>query len=168
MKFHKNIVVAALLVMVAGSMKGMETKAFPFSDLPRDLQREVMVIVLNNEINSLPNTPESLKIAAQKIRDLANVNKFFNEAINQPRFCLLLIKDLAKRFDETDADAAEVLGTRCAQERFKLQKEFIDYINTSKENFSMEVMENFIRRGVDLNFDGRAYKFGNTPLAEAA
>ncbi|HEX4068795.1 MAG TPA: ankyrin repeat domain-containing protein [Candidatus Babeliales bacterium] len=170
MKSFKNNVVFAALLLVVGNMQGMENiDVFPFTSLPRELQQEVMVIALNNEINSLPIEKGSLQIAAQKIRDLASVNKAFNAANNQPKFCLQLIKNLTKfpipHHRTADLDVAKMLGIRCAQERFKLQKEFMDYIKASKDNVSMTVLENFIRRGVDLDFSGD--KFGQTPLIEA-
>lgn len=162
MKLH-NAMVAALLV-VAGNIWCMENNAFPFTTLPKELQREVLVIALNNEINSLPTDYESLLVAVTKIKDFAGINKAFNAAINQSQFCLKMIKNLAKQFETSDMDVARKLGIRCAQERYTLQNDFISFIKNS-DNFSMARFEDFLKKGIDLEFTDER---GNTPLMIAA
>lgn len=143
-------------------MKAMDNP-FPFTDLPRDLQKDIMVIVANDAIGSLPKEPASLKIAAEKIRDLTVANKDLNTIINQPQFTYKLIKNFAERFNVTDETAAKVLGTRGAQERLELQEDFLDII-AGYDQFSKRDFESFFGRGVDIEW---VDMYWNTPICAA-
>lgn len=133
---------------------------FPFSSLPKDMQYEVMLRYIDDAIASLPEATkpyeaakESLKAAADRIRDLARVNKDLNSVINQPIFCLKLIKRLAQKFNAFDLEAAIQLKTRCAQERIQLQEDFLDNVVTN-ERAPIAAFNDYINKGVDLDWTG--------------
>lgn len=144
--------------------KSTDINPFPFTDLPKDMQNEVMVLMVNNEIRSLPEKPESLKIAADKIRELAVSNKALNDIINRPEFTLKLIKNFAKAFHCWDEVIAKALGTRGAQERIQLQNDFLYDAVVGYEQFSPRTFDSFLKKGVDLEWTD---SYGATPLMGA-
>lgn len=155
-----NVFIVVLLLAVGGKIHAMKEEVFPFTELPAELQQDALIIMLNNEINNLPPTAKSLDIASGKIRALASVNQFFNSVINEPKFCLKLIKDMAEKFVPTDDKrAAKELNTECAQKRLKLQKSFIAFLLEGE--FSMDTFKEFCKEGVDLEWTF----FGNTMLS---
>jgi hypothetical protein len=70
------------------------------------------------------NAASTLETAANAINSLANVNKQLSTLINNPTFCLTLIKRLALRFDCSHETATIVLQTQEAKNRLKIQKKF--------------------------------------------
>ncbi len=64
-----------------------------FTDLPKDMQNQIIGILLAGQNAS------SLEEASQTINSLARINKELNALINDPTFCLQTIKHLAKKFD---------------------------------------------------------------------
>jgi ankyrin repeat protein len=145
------------------------SQGFPFPSLPRDMQYEIMLQYIDDEIASLPGATveyeiaESLKVAADKIRALALANKDLNSIFNQPTFCFKLIKKLAQKFNAFDEEAAQALGTKCAQDRVKLQNNFLDEAVAGYSQFSAAKFEDFIKKGVDLEWT----MANGTPLMEA-
>lgn len=88
-----------------------------FTDLPPEIQNHII------EFASLYSTAQLLNNAGRAINSLAQVNKELNQKINDPIFCLQLIKHLAKRFHCTDFDACEALQTHAAKQRLELQRQ---------------------------------------------
>jgi hypothetical protein len=155
-----SLLITAVLVVI-GNIYG---DPFPVDLLPKDMQGEVMIRIANNTMRNLPETPESLKIAAEEIRNLCITNKALNEIINQPEFTLRLIKSFAKTFHcNNDEIVAEALKTKGAQERIILQEELDEFIRS--EIFLMDKFETLCKRGADLEF---VNGFQETPLELAA
>ena len=162
MKMTKRIssLIAALLLVAVGNIYSIDP--FPFTELPKDMQNEIMIVMANNEIRSLPGEPASLKIAADKIRELTVSNKALNDIINRPEFTLKLIKNFAQAFHCDDDVVAKALGTRGAQERLKLQGELEGGL-LFERLFKIDKFEALCKRGVDLEF----VLHGGTPLMTA-
>src|SRR5579872_4024263 len=72
---------------------GEPTEPFSFTDLPQDIQQTIISLLTIN------STAKTLQEAAQTINALAKTNKYLNELINDPKFCLQIIKHLSKQFD---------------------------------------------------------------------
>jgi hypothetical protein len=89
---------------------------FPFTTLPKDIQHEIIALLLAGA------TATSLKEAAFTINSLAQINHQLNELINDPKFCLSIIKNLAETFNCSDEEAAKALQTQEAKRRLKLQE----------------------------------------------
>jgi len=117
--------------------------------LPQDQQKIILSLIFSGE------TAKSLEEATKTIRSLSLVNKYLNQLINHPGFCLQIIKHLAKRFNCSDMTVCEKLNTPqsniieelhktllvlCSSAYFLPAADFADQIN--------ELME----AGVDLNF----------------
>lgn len=162
MKMTKKInsFIAALLLVV---VRNICSDPFPIDLLPRDMQEEVMIKMASNMMRNLPESPESLKIAAKEIKKLCMTNKELYKIINQPKFTLKLIKNFAKTFHCNDEIVAEALGIKGAQERIELQEELSEFIRS--ETFSMDKFEELCKRGADLEF---VNGFQEIPLELAA
>src|SRR6266446_10297661 len=72
------------------------------------------------------STATTLEEATKTINALAQTNKELNQLINDPAFCLKLIKHLAQKFNCTDEKAAKTLQTKAAKERSELQSQFLE------------------------------------------
>ncbi len=148
MKISKNNVFIVGLLIVAGSMNAMEV--FPFSSLPYDLQKDIRVVILKNEINNLPKTVDSVVIIGKKINDFSLVDKAFNQTVNEPTFCLKLIKNIARGLDLSDTNVAETLKTACAQKRLRLQNQLKDCLST--KNVSISLLNKLLQEGADIEW----------------
>jgi len=116
-----------------------------FTDLPAEILGHIIYLLRENK------HARSLEKAAKDINSLALVNKELNALINNPSFCLHLIKHLSQKFDYTNYEVVQVLQTKEAQRRFKLQKELYDEC-VIEEELSIEILEELLKEGVDLNF----------------
>jgi hypothetical protein len=117
---------------------------FPFSNLPFDKQYLIITLLTQK------NNATSLEKAGQTINSLAQTNQELNELINDPQFCLKLIKKLAHQFDCSDQTAAQTLRTQEAKRRLDLQRKLYNLCFSSKP--SKEYFENLCEQGVDLEF----------------
>src|SRR5579862_179235 len=120
---------------------------FPFIELPEDVQNTIINLLTINV------SAKTLKEAAQTINTLAQVNKELNTLINNPDFCLKIIKSLSQKFNCSDAQAAARLKTQEAQNRLSIQKKFSDMcllytFDEQKFNLLYEKYKEY----VDLNF----------------
>jgi ankyrin repeat protein len=126
-------------------------KNFDFQLLPEDVQKHIIQLI------SLGAAATALEEAAFSINALAQVNKELNKLINEPVFCLQLIKHLAQKFNCTDQKAAETLKTQEAQNRLELQhKLYVICSQYTKEDIR-DSIKNLITKGVDLNFTYHTY-----------
>jgi ankyrin repeat protein len=109
----------------------------------------------SNDFYSLPKDIEpliisylhagSLKETANIINSLSLTDKYLNEKINDPIFCLQLIKHLSEKFNVSNMDVCKALQTKAAKERFELQNELYNLcknINIEK-NVSTQIIEQF-------------------------
>ena len=99
------------------------------------------------------NVSGSRTIDVNTIRSLSKTNKEMNALINDPQFCLRIIKDIARRFYCSDETAAKKLHTKEAQNRLSIQKQFEKLID--KEAFDekkLNELYNKYKDYVDLNF----------------
>jgi hypothetical protein len=116
--------------------------AIGFTNLPKEL-KEIILGYLAMGTNAT-----SVEEAGQAIKSLSHVNKELNQLINDPQFCLKLIKHLAKKFKCTDETAAIALNTKEAQRRLKIQREALQSINQIKYGYETELLP----QEVDTNF----------------
>lgn len=91
---------------------------FNFLELPQDVQKIIIALLAEN------SAATSLQAAAQTINSLAQTDKYLHQLINDPQFCLKLIKHLAETFDCSDEIAAKALQTQEAKHRLNMQKQF--------------------------------------------
>src|SRR5579872_6915442 len=91
------------------------TEPFPFTKLPKEMQLEIISALASN------STAKTLQEAAKTIRALAVTNKYLNESINNPQFCLQIVKHLSQRFDCANDVAAAALQTIEGKKRFAIQ-----------------------------------------------
>jgi hypothetical protein len=128
---------------------------FEFTQLPKDVQDLIIQLL------TLETTATSLETAAYTINSLAQVNKELNEFINNPEFCLEIIKHLAQKFDCTDQEATASLQTPEAKRRLHIQNQlklFCENTSPTKSFFkitsikNIPTLESLIEQGVDLNF----------------
>ena len=122
---------------------------FPFEKLPNDVKKEIILTA------SMYNATQSLEEAAQMINNLTLVNKSLNNLINDPEFCLHLIKSLAKRFDCSDFDVSAILKTKQAKKQHALQVDLLDLcLDKYKLNEnSVEVhLIALFRNSINLNY----------------
>jgi len=120
-----------------------------FMNLPKEMQHYIIGLLIT--ISSADNIDE----ATEAIRALTRVNHALHDLINEPKFCLKLIKSLAKKLDIADEEAAKKLQILEAQRRLKLQQEFLKSIYSLKNKTNEEVentLNDFIKRGADVNF----------------
>lgn len=128
------------------SVHGEQTPEF--SNL--SLETQYYIIDLLAKVSTATSLPE----AAHTINSLAQVNHDLNDLINDPQFCLRIIKNLAKQFDCSDMKAALVLQTKEAKRRVALQQGLIlcciPYITTAAE--AGNAIKELIKDGVDFSF----------------
>jgi len=171
----KSLVLVVTVLIAIAHVCNASEPSFPFARLPKDMQYEVLLQYIDDQIASLPDAGDpsqlakTLKIAAakilDKIRDFTTVNKELNSIINQPALCFKLIKKLAHRFNAFDEEVAQALGTKCAKDRLKLQSDFLEHIRAEGKKFSSATLEDFIKKGIDLEWTNM---YGETPLIVAA
>jgi hypothetical protein len=117
---------------------------FPFTELPQDMQNKII------ELASLYSTAESLDIAARTINSLAQVNKELNQKINDPQFCLQLIKHLSKKFNLSNEKVAKKLNTQEAKKRLALQSQLFE-LCFSPYDLVKKIKSSYMS-GTDLDF----------------
>jgi hypothetical protein len=115
-----------------------------FSSLPHEIQKQIIMLLTTNA------GAESLEGAAKAINSLAQVNKQLNSLINDPIFCLHLIKYLSYNFQWNNETACLMLHTQEAKRRLSLQNELKELCSSSDP--SPEKIDNLIAQGVDINF----------------
>jgi hypothetical protein len=161
------IVGGVLLGAVAIKMlwQSQPGEPFPLENLPPEMSEKIIQLV------SLNTATTSLEEAAFTINSLAQVNKELNELINDPKFCLKIIKSLAKKFNCSDQEAAKALKTKEAKRRLGLQEHLRLVVSVLVIQLEIGDIENnikaFIEAGVDLNFTYRTDS-GRTLLIMAA
>lgn len=117
---------------------------FPFTNLPKDEQNFIL-----NLLTTGANTT-SLSIAAHTINSLAQVNTALNTLINQPAFCLRMIKNLSKRFNCSNFTACAALQTFQAKHQLRLQRQLVDLCEAKIP--SRNTLNILCDQGVDLEF----------------
>jgi len=121
---------------------------FAFSGLPQDMQNKII------EFLSIYSTAESLSGATRMINSLAQVNTELNAKINDPAFCLQIIKHLSRKFNCSDMDVCLALQTHAAKQLLVLQQQLYN-LCTNTEMSLYDLQEHLIDicvKGVDLEF----------------
>jgi ankyrin repeat protein len=124
------------------------SEPFSFTALSPELQYHIIALLATHTTATSPD------IAAYTINSLAQTNKELNAMINNPIFCLQLIKHLAKRFDCSDYTICALLHTQEAQHRMALQKDFYELCMNTKETkkFLQDQFAMLCQNGADLEF----------------
>ena len=91
---------------------------------------------------------QTLEDAAYTIKSLSLTTKELNEMINNPEFCLKLIKYLAQKFNCYDQQIAEALNIPEAQRRLELQNELLKAIVNNNNAMIIKLCQ----ADIDLNF----------------
>ncbi|HLJ31492.1 MAG TPA: hypothetical protein VKU36_03590 [Candidatus Babeliales bacterium] len=126
---------------------------FPFTDLALEEQYHIITLLTRY------STTRSLTIAGKIINSLAQTNKDLLELINEPHFCLKLIKHLADQFECSDEATCYALQTKEAKHRLSIQKQF-ENLFLEKTVFTQELFNNLYiqyKGYVDLNFTYRSF-----------
>jgi hypothetical protein len=116
-----------------------------FVNLPADMQFKI--------INALQTTADSSSFmqVAQALSTLARTNKQLNNLINNPNFCLKLIKYYARMFEANDATICSLLRIQAAKTRLAIQNSLINDICTNKDPDQMRFRE-LVALGIDPYF----------------
>jgi len=123
---------------------------FDFEKLPRDIQQEIIILLAQN------NSAQTIEEATAIIRALTQTNKQLNDLINDPQFCLRIIKNLAKQFNCSDREAAETLRTKRAKEQLNIQNLLNLCYHQHNENQTNALIKSLIEQGVDLSFSTKS------------
>jgi hypothetical protein len=164
MKFTQKISSFITLVLLATTfvshkthaMEPEQPEATSFADLSPEMQYYFIQLI------STTSNAMSLQEAGKTINALAQTNPELNQIINEPKFCLKLIKNLAQQFNCSDQEAAEALQTQAAKNRLFIQKQFLTLCK--KENFNQQVFNDLYEQYkgyVDLNFTLYLFEFGS-------
>ena len=130
---------------------------FDFKELPPEMQY-TFIQLLSSDIAAT-----SLKEAADTITSLSLADKELNELINEPQFCLRLIKNLAYKFNLADDEVIEAFHIPEAQRRLEVQNKFY---TICYELFQGKIID-FNTEGIDVDFTYEAWD-GYTALMMAA
>ncbi|HEX4069148.1 MAG TPA: hypothetical protein VHX42_03545 [Candidatus Babeliales bacterium] len=119
-----------------------------FTDLPPEMLSHIIYFL--NEIASA----QSLEAVAKNISNLAMVSKQLNLLVNNPSFCLAMIKHLSQKFNCTNQKVAEVLQIKEAQRRLELQKELYNACSNDETDIQAykQQIELCLSQGADINF----------------
>lgn len=121
-----------------------------FSDLPIEIQTTIIQLFAKSCADT------SVKDAAQTINALAQTNKVLNTLINDPQFCLTLIKSRAKQFNCADTKVAKALQTKESKHRLVLQLTFAkvikNLIEEQENNGVLGQLNTLMAKNVDVDF----------------
>ena len=124
-----------------------QEESFAFTELLPEMQYYFTKLLAQSSIAT------TVEEAGKIINALTQTNKEFLELINNPLFCLRVIKSLAQQFACSDQQAAEALQTKEAKHRLEIQKQFL--ILCQQENFNEQEFNLLYEQHkayVDLNF----------------
>lgn len=167
MKFFKKISSFIALVLLATTFSSHKTytmepeqpESASFADLSPEMQYYFIQLI------STTSNATSLQEAGKIINALAQTTPELNQMINEPKFCLKIIKNLAKKFDCSDQEAAEALQTQEAKNRLDIQKQFLNVCQQNNFNEFQLLYEKY-KGYVDLNFTFYMYKRNQIPMEE--
>lgn len=115
-----------------------------FLDLTQDVQQKIIGLLI------IASTTDTIEESLKAISALAQVNKELNSLINDPQFCLQLIKKLAAKYDTSDFAACLQLRTQEGKRRYEIQSSLLSLCKD--ENPLKERFEFLYAQGADLNF----------------
>jgi len=142
--------------ILLGKAKFTTNNTSLFGSLPSKIKDQILHFL------SIENNINDLKIYAQGIRSIGHVDQNIHALIDEPHFCLQLIKHLAQRFNCSDHEVARRLNTKETKRRLNLQIQL--YNICMQPSFSSETGEPFHinhyvhqlsllkKEGVDLEF----------------
>ncbi len=107
-----------LLAKISLSALWEQPNAFPFSELPKELQNNIIKLIIAG------TTSKTLEDAASAINALAQVNQEFNALINDPQFSRELIEKLSQEF--TNGDALQVCNALQTKGAFNYMASYHD------------------------------------------
>lgn len=148
---YKNYVLV-VLALLAVNVCAMDIYSLP--RLPIEIKKKIVL--------DTASTAKSLIDAVQKIKTLAFKDTELDIAINEPEFCLEMIKILSRTFVCSDEKVALTLDTKGSKERMDLQDElrmlivgkgsYTRFKDCRIKTFSLEKFETLCERGGDLEF----------------
>ncbi|HEX4069032.1 MAG TPA: hypothetical protein VHX42_02950, partial [Candidatus Babeliales bacterium] len=124
-----------------------KSQPFPFTHLPPEMQYKIVTLL------GAGSTAQTVEDAGKAINAFAHTNTELKILINDPKICLIIIKNLSKQFKCSDQEATEALQTQEAKERLILQQEFLHICE--QEDFDEEkfnTLYGLYQQYVDLNF----------------
>lgn len=129
---------------------------FNFTQLPPELRLTIIDLLTRN------STATTLEEATSTIRALTAVNKKLEEQINDPQFCLQIIKHLSEKFGHSNQDIAKELKTKEAKRRWGLQAKLWNGIfgpmfpESKKTKVPQDELDTFLdklkKKGADFKF----------------
>jgi hypothetical protein len=133
----------------ASSYAEATTEPFAFAELPHEMQYYVIDLLAKT------STATTVQEAGKMINALAQTNKELHTLINNPQFCLKIIKNLAQQFKCSDQDAAASLQTQEAKKRLNVQLQFLELFKKKKSSIihtEFGPLYAMYKGYVDLNF----------------
>jgi hypothetical protein len=135
--------------VLLGDAELITDESSPLAQLPLEIKSKVVSFLITE------NVTNNLKSCGKTINSLAQLTSKLNKLINNPDFCLKLIKNLAQRFNCSDQKAAEALQTEEAKRRLQIQKKFLamcrDMDKTRFDHYFNSLYTEY-QEYVDLNF----------------
>ena len=133
---------------------------FSFTNLPKEIQSLIIQLLVQGTNN------DSVNVAIQAINSLSLVNHELNTLINNPQFCLRIIKYLARKFNITDETVTLSLNNVAeAKHRYRIQ---LDLANLCcKNDVSQAEFDTLYNKGIDVDFSFWDGTNTTTPLIAA-
>ena len=122
-----------------------------FAELPQEIQDRIIDLLIKS------STTDSLEAAGIAINTLTGINWALYALINNPQFCLQLIKHLAMKFNCSDEEVAQALAVHEAEKQLKLQKKLDSELisiqkkyTLNRENLMNKALNELLAQGLDL------------------
>lgn len=107
---------------------GIENPESPFKNFHNDMLYCILVVLQKGKFNH--NLPDTTHI----INSFAQTNRYFNESMNQPGYCLQGIKYLSEGFNCSDWRVCSLLQTKQAKQQLRIQKQLIGLCHEAHPN----------------------------------
>lgn len=145
----------AILFFITCGLYGMDDP-FPFAQLSPEIQKYIILLTTKSHTQQFVEaendryTQRSLGDLAYTVNSIARVDKTRWAILNEPLFCLQLIKSLGQADCQPDATAVKVLKFSEAGRRAKIQNALLDLCRLSDP--SKDAFDSVCAQGADLEF----------------
>lgn len=187
MKMNVNNIFMVGILVVANNVCGMERIELQKSKEKEEFRKKIaeeMNIMLNEHSKNKDSEDTRLLAAnvfATDMRRAVLADDLCAQVVNEPQFCLQLIKKVAQTFKLSHIPAAQMLRIEGAHRRLELQDRFEFFLNqTLVDRSSIELvksvqrlklvtfehnLQDFIQKGVDLDWEDEGNRLPAVSMA---